>query len=78
MHNGSLRPGDYDGRFISIPIYPTLSAAAIEPILIHSDAKAIIIGKLDDYASQVNGIPQSMIRISIDTYGINEQYTYGK
>src|SRR5215204_7313536 len=46
------------GGFISIPIYPTLSAAAIEPILIHSDAKAIIVGKLDDYPSQVTGIPQ--------------------
>ena len=30
---------------VSIPIYPTLSAAAIEPILIHSEAKAIIVGK---------------------------------
>ena len=64
--------------FISIPIYPTLSAAAIEPILIHSDAKAIIVGKLDDYASQANAIPPSMIRISISTYGINEQYTVEK
>src|SRR5512138_2554591 len=35
---------------VSIPIYPTLSAHAIEPILIHSDAKAIIVGKLDDYS----------------------------
>ena len=63
---------------ISIPIYPTLSAAALEPILIHSEAKAIIVGKLDDYASQANGIPPSMIRISISTYGINEQYTIEK
>ena len=60
---------------ISIPIYPTLSAAAIEPILIHSDAKTIIIGKLDDYSSQVNGIPAEMIRIGINTYEIKEQYS---
>jgi long-chain acyl-CoA synthetase len=58
---------------ISIPIYPTLSAAAIEPILIHSDAKAIIVGKLDDYVSQVTGIPPAMIRISINEYGIKEK-----
>ncbi len=64
--------------FISIPIYPTLSAAAIEPILIHSEAKAIIVGKLDDYPLQANGIPLSVIRISIDTYGIKEQYTVEK
>lgn len=66
------------GGFISVPIYPTLSAAAIEPILIHSEAKAIIVGKLDDYASQANGIPPSMIRISMSSYGINEQYTVEK
>ena len=66
------------GGFISIPIYPTLSAAAIEPILIHSEAKAIIVGKLDDYGSQANGIPPSMIRIGISTYGINEQFTVEK
>ncbi|HJS56341.1 MAG TPA: AMP-binding protein, partial [Chitinophagaceae bacterium] len=60
---------------ISIPIYPTLSAAGIEPILIHSDAKAIIVGKLDDYSSQVSGIPATMIRIGMNTYGINEQHS---
>jgi long-chain acyl-CoA synthetase len=59
----------------SIPLYPTLSAAAIEPILIHSGSKAIIVGKLDDFASQANGIPANMIRISVDMYGIKEKYT---
>ncbi|HEY5966457.1 MAG TPA: AMP-binding protein [Chitinophagaceae bacterium] len=58
---------------ISIPIYPTLSATAIEPILIHSEAKAIIIGKLDDFGSQSNGIPANMIRISVSAYGIKEK-----
>ncbi|HKC35905.1 MAG TPA: AMP-binding protein, partial [Chitinophagaceae bacterium] len=58
---------------ISIPIYPTLSASAIEPILIHSEAKAIIIGKLDDFKSQSNGIPANMIRISVTAYGISEK-----
>src|SRR5688572_32536022 len=61
--------------FVSIPIYPTLSAAAIEPILIHSEAKAIIVGKLDDYSSQSNGIPNGVIRISVNMYGIKEQYS---
>ena len=60
---------------VSIPIYPTLSAAAIEPILIHSEAKAIIIGKLDDFASQSNGIPSNMIRIGVNAYGIKEKHT---
>jgi long-chain acyl-CoA synthetase len=60
---------------VSIPVYPTLSATAIEPILIHSESKAIIIGKLDDFASQANGIPANMVRISVDMYGIKEKQT---
>lgn len=63
---------------ISIPIYPTLSDHAIQPILEHSDAVAIFIGKLDDYSTQVNGIPKGMIRISFDDYGINEQYQWNE
>ncbi len=61
---------------ISIPIYPTLSDHSIEPILIHSESKAIVVGKLDDYPSQVNGIPANIIRISVNTYGIKEQYSF--
>ena len=60
---------------VSIPIYPTLSATAIEPILIHSEAKAIVVGKLDDFKSQSNGIPANMIRISVAAYGINEKHS---
>jgi long-chain acyl-CoA synthetase len=60
---------------VSIPIYPTLSATAIEPILIHSEAKAIIIGKLDEFGSQSNAIPENMIRISVTAYGIKEKYS---
>jgi len=50
---------------VSVPIYPTLSAASIKPILVHSDAKAIIIGKLDDYEHQKEGIPENIISISV-------------
>jgi len=60
---------------ISIPIYPTLSASAVEPILTHSEAKAIVIGKLDDFESQSNGIPANMIRISVNAYGIKEKHS---
>ena len=60
---------------VSIPIYPTLSASAIEPILIHSESKAVIIGKLDDFKSQSNGIPSNTVRISVNAYGIKEKYT---
>ncbi|MDH5365428.1 MAG: AMP-binding protein [Cyclobacteriaceae bacterium] len=42
---------------VSIPIYPTLNADSIHQILEHSESKAIIIGKLDDFESQQSGIP---------------------
>jgi long-chain acyl-CoA synthetase len=32
---------------ISIPIYPSLNASSINQILVHSESRAIIIGKLD-------------------------------
>ncbi len=63
---------------VSVPIYPTLSDKSIQPILEHSDTKAIFIGKLDDYASQINGIPPGIIRISFDDYGIKEQHTWNE
>lgn len=60
---------------ISIPIYPTLSGEAIKEILIHSESKAIIIGKLDDYSTQQSGIPD-IPKIGIKTYGINESVSW--
>jgi long-chain acyl-CoA synthetase len=42
--------------YISIPIYPTLDAKSIGHILDHSEAKAIIAGKLDDFEAQYSGM----------------------
>lgn len=64
--------------FVSIPIYPTLTASAIQPILEHSDARAIFIGKLDDFPSQQNGIPSGLIRIGFDDYQQKENYSWNK
>ncbi len=63
---------------VSVPLYATLSAHAIQPILEHSESKAIFIGKLDDYAGQTDGIPKNMLRISFDDYGIKEQFTWNE
>ncbi len=57
--------------FVSIPIYPTLNGASINQILEHSESKAIIIGKLDDFDSQKAGIPD-IHKISIGLFGENE------
>lgn len=58
---------------ISIPIYPTLGAESINEILVHSESKAIIVGKLDDYSQQKSGIPDIPI-IGVELYGIKEKY----
>ena len=62
--------------YISVPIYPTLTAISIKPILEHSDSKAIFIGKLDDFEEQKNGIPENSIQIAFDAYGMSAQYSW--
>ena len=57
---------------ISVPLYPTLSAAGIHDILVHSEARLILLGKLDNFQSQRPGIPSEMPRISFPFYGITE------
>ena len=54
--------------FVSIPIYPTLNDKSIKQILEHSESKAIIVGKLDDFNCQKSGIPNIPI-ISVELYG---------
>ncbi len=57
---------------ISIPIYPSVNAKTIRQVLTHSESKAIIIGKLDDFSSKKEGILGIPI-IGVEAYGINEQ-----
>lgn len=63
------------GGFISVPLYPTLDKDSINEILIHSESKAIIIGKLDNYEDQRAGITD-VPRIGIELYDISEQYSW--
>lgn len=60
---------------ISIPIYPTLGADSINEILVHSESKAIIVGKLDDYSKQKEGIPE-IVKIGVALYDINEDHSW--
>jgi long-chain acyl-CoA synthetase len=57
---------------VSVPVYPTLSAEGIRQILQHSDTKAVFVGKLDNYAEQKSGIPDSVFKISFPWYGVDE------
>ncbi|TXG34510.1 AMP-binding protein [Seonamhaeicola maritimus] len=54
--------------FVSIPIYPTLNANSINRILEHSESKAIIVGKLDNFDTQKEGV-QDIPIISVNLYG---------
>jgi long-chain acyl-CoA synthetase len=58
--------------YVSVPIYPTLNADTIEYILSHSEAKAIFIGKLDNYALQKKAI-KNITKIGISLYGTQEE-----
>lgn len=62
--------------YTSVPIYATLTAPAINQILDHSESKAIIIGKLDDYESLKSALPDSLVKIGISFYGISEPGTW--
>jgi long-chain acyl-CoA synthetase len=57
---------------ISVPMYPSLSADSLRPLLEHSEAKLIFIGKLDSFDKQREGLPESILKISFDTYGVRE------
>jgi len=61
---------------ISVPLYATLTAKSIQEILEHSESKAVIIGKLDHYEEQKQGIPDSILRIGIELYGIKESNSW--
>jgi long-chain acyl-CoA synthetase len=54
---------------ISVPIYPTLSAEGIRPLLEHSECKAIFLGKLDDFEKQKSAVAPIAIQISFPFYG---------
>lgn len=61
---------------ISVPIYPTLSSRSIAPILEHSGTQVIFVGKLDDYASQRDGIAPHIQKVSFPFYGIEDGWRW--
>jgi long-chain acyl-CoA synthetase len=49
--------------YVSVPIYPSLTAASVRQILDHSGAKLCFVGKLDDWAGMSSGIPDGVERV---------------
>ncbi|WP_339649086.1 AMP-binding protein [Halopseudomonas pelagia] len=45
---------------ISVPLYPNLTADSTRQILDHSEARAVFVGKLDDWESMRPGIPPNL------------------
>ena len=64
------------GQYVSVPIYPTANIDTIEYVLRHSEAKAVFVGKLDDWQSQEAGLPQELPRIAMpyDTMPAQHQW----
>lgn len=50
--------------YVSVPLYPTLTAETIRQILEHSGAKACFVGKLDGWNAMRPGIPKDVHCIS--------------
>lgn len=57
------------GGFISVPLYANITAPSIRMLLEHSGSKAIIIGKLDNFAEQASGLSADVASIYIGAYG---------
>lgn len=53
---------------ISVPLYPNITPEALNEIIIHSESKAIFIGKLDNPEELRKGVPDNLIRISFPFY----------
>ncbi|MBX2955731.1 MAG: AMP-binding protein [Cyclobacteriaceae bacterium] len=62
--------------YVSVPLYATITASSIHQILEHSESKLVIVGKLDDYSPQRQGIPSNVVKLGINAYGIDEDHSW--
>lgn len=46
--------------YVSVPLYPTLAAETVRQILVHSDCKALFVGKLDEWPQMKSGVPDNV------------------
>jgi len=50
--------------YVSVALYPTLTAENVKYILEHSESKLLFVGKLDTWESQKSGVPEGLPCIS--------------
>lgn len=53
---------------VSVPLYPNISAETLQEIILHSESKAIFIGKLDQPEQIRKGVPGTLTQISFPFY----------
>lgn len=56
----------------SIPVYPNVNAETLNYVLQHSDAKLLLVGKLDDWNFMKDGVPAGVQCISFPWYGAKQ------
>lgn len=61
---------------ISVPIYPTASRETISYVIGHSEAKAIVIGKLDDPQVAADAVPAGVRTIAMPYESIDCDYDW--
>jgi long-chain acyl-CoA synthetase len=62
--------------YVSVPLYPTLTAQSVRQILEHSEAKACFVGKLDEWETMKPGVPDDMPCISYPLSPPNDYPTW--
>lgn len=64
--------------YVSVPLYPTLTAESIRQILVHSESKACFVGKLDGWEQMKSGMPASVHCISYPLSPKNDYPSWDK
>lgn len=62
--------------YISVPLYPTLTAESVRQVLEHSGSRAVFAGKLDSWDDMLRGVPGSVLRISFPSSPPNDFPTW--
>jgi len=65
------------GGFVSTPFYPNLTAAQLRQVLELSDAKALFVGKLDEWSNMRGGVPDGVQLIRFPHYPGNAEVSEG-
>ena len=50
--------------YVSVPVYPTLTADSVKAILDHSESRLVFVGKLDGFQAMEPGLPRNIERIA--------------